>query len=54
MKAASKKALRDYFEKAAYACMGMAAYGPRLWAAVALALAVVALVLNESTPRDSH
>lgn len=48
----TKRKLRDVLEKWAYLCLGMAYYGPRSWAAVALILAVIALVLNESTPRE--
>lgn len=54
MKSSTKRTLRDYCEKSAYACLGMAAYGPRYWAGVALVGALLALVLNEATPKTDH
>lgn len=40
----------EYAIKAAYACLGMAVYGPRSWALVGLALCAVAFVVRRGTP----
>lgn len=52
MRNATKRTWIAHLSQAAYACLGAAAYGPRLWAGVALVLSVIALVLNERTPRE--